>query len=148
MATVRVSRVLDAPPARVWPFVADIEGHAGWQVDVEAIRFTSRRHRGVGATYECATRLGPVRMTIPMEVVGWREGKSVSVRYEGSLSGGGTITVERLRRRRTKVTWAAHIRLPWWMGGPVGALAAAQVLRVVWKANLTALAREVGERVS
>lgn len=143
MARVRVSRVIDAPASEVWAFVADIGGHAGWQIDVRSIEFTSVRHRGVGTTYLCDTRLGPIRMGIPMTVTEWSEGKAVAVSYEGSLSGGGRITVKRRRRNRTKVTWAARVRLPWWLGGPIGALGSAQLLRIVWTANLKHLASAV-----
>ena len=61
MARVRVSRVIDASAAEVWALVADIGGHANWQVDVRSIEFTSAKHRGVGATYLVDTRLGPIR---------------------------------------------------------------------------------------
>ena len=68
---------------------------------------------------------------------------AVAVRYEGRLSGGGRITLRRRRRHATKVTWSAQVRLPWLLGGPIGAVAAAQLLRVVWKLNLANLARAV-----
>ena len=143
MARVRVSRVIAAPPGIVWPVIADIEGHARWQVDVRRITITSSSARGVGTTYACDTRLGPVRMRIPMEIVEWDEGAAVAVQYDGTLRGGGRITLTRKRRRRTKVTWAARVHFPWWMGGAVGALAAAQVLRAVWRKNLAALEHQV-----
>src|SRR5947209_7697436 len=72
MARVRVSRMIEAKPADVWAVVADLADHARWQIDVHAIRFTSPRTRGVGATYECDARLGPIRMRRPMEDVEWR----------------------------------------------------------------------------
>jgi hypothetical protein len=129
----------------VWAVVADIEGHARWQVDVRAIRFTTAERTVVGAAYLCDTQLGPIRMTIPMTVVDWRDRKVVAVQYQGRLSGRGRITVRR-RRRATKVTWAAHIRLPWFLGGPVGAVGAAQLLHLVWKKNLANLADELEQR--
>jgi len=131
-----VSRVIDAPPGLVWPVVCDIGTHSDWQVDVRSVTFTSTSTRGVGTTYDCDTRLGPIRMRIPMTVVEWDDGRAIAVAYEGTLSGGGRITLTRKRKQRTKVTWAARVRFPWWMGGPVGALAAAQTLRLVWRANL------------
>jgi hypothetical protein len=142
MAHVRVSRIIDAPLRDVWPVVADIEGHARWQVDVRAIRFTTAERTGVGAAYLCDTQLGPIRMTIPMTVVEWHDRKAVAVQYQGRLSGRGRIAVRR-RRRATRVSWSAHIRLPWFLGGPVGALGAAQLLRVVWTRNLANLEREL-----
>jgi hypothetical protein len=135
--------VIDAPAADVWRIVARIEDHARWQVDVRAIEFTTADQRGVGAQYDCVTRLGPIRMRIPMTVTEWRERKAVAVRYDGRLSGGGRISLRRRRRQGTKVTWSAHVRLPWLLGGPLGAVVAAQLLRVVWKLNLANLAREV-----
>ena len=110
---------------------------------MRAIEFTTPDQRGIGAQYLCDTRLGPIRMRIPMTITEWRERKAVAVRYEGRLSGGGRITVRRKGRRATKVTWSAQIRLSWPLGGPVGAVVAAQLLRVVWKLNLANLAREV-----
>jgi uncharacterized protein YndB with AHSA1/START domain len=143
MARVRVSRVVHAPPAEVWRVVADIGGHSRWQVEVRAIEFTTLDQRGVGARYLCDAQLGPMRMRIPMTVTEWRERKAVAVRYDGRLSGGGRITLRRRPMRATKVTWSAHLRLSWPFGGPVGAVVAANVLRVVWKRNLANLAREV-----
>lgn len=143
MARVRVSRVIDAPPAAVWRVVSDIAGHARWQVDVRAIEFTTPEQRAVGASYLCHTQLGPIRMTIPMTVTEWRDRRRVAVQYQGRLSGAGGITLRRRGKRATKVTWSARIRLPALLGGPFGALGAAQLLRVVWRRNLANLAREV-----
>ena len=126
--------------------VADIEGHAAWQIDVRAIEFTTAERRSVGAAYLVDSKLGPIRMQIPMTVVEWRERRAIAVSYQGRLSGRGRITVRqrgRRRQRATKVTWSAHIRLPWFLGGPVGALGAAQLLRLVWRKNLANLAREL-----
>lgn len=148
MARARVSRVIGAPPRAVWDLVADIEGHAGWQVDVAAIRVTSVQRHGVGTTYDVHARLGPIRMMIPMTITEWRPRRSVSTRYDGSLRGQGTITVRRRGRGQSKVTWSARVRTPWSLGGPVGAAATAVLLRAVWRRNLAALARliEVGSR--
>lgn len=144
MARVRVSRVIEAPLREVWSVVSDIEGHTSWQVDVRAIRFTTKEQRAVGAAYLVDTKLGPIRMQIPMTVIEWHERRCVAVQYQGRLSGRGRITVRpRRKRRATKVTWSARVRLPWYLGGPVGALGSAQVLRLVWRKNLANLAREV-----
>jgi hypothetical protein len=65
--------VIDAPPTDVWRVVSDIGGHARWQVDVRAIEFMTHDQRGVGTKYLCDTRLGPIRMRIPMTITEWRE---------------------------------------------------------------------------
>ena len=99
--------MIRASPRAVWDVVADIEGHGAWQVDVADIRMTSTRRRGAGTSYDVRARIGPIRMVIPMTITEWRDRRSVSTRYDGSLRGQGTITVKRHGRGRTKVTWSA-----------------------------------------
>lgn len=131
------------PAERVWALASDIAQHPSWQIDLRGVTFASAQRRGTGTAYECDTRLGPVRMRIPMVVTRWREGRTMEVRYEGSLSGTGRLEVQRRRRHRSRVTWSARITFPWWMGGPAGAFVAAQVLRAVWRANLRNLERKI-----
>ena len=39
----------------------------------------------------------------------------------------------------TRFTWTERLKFPWWMGGPLGALAAKPILQRVWLRNLTNL---------
>jgi hypothetical protein len=107
--------------------------------DAVAIRFLSDRHEGVGTTFDCDTKVGPLRMTDRMQVTEWRAGRVIGIAHAGVVTGRGRFTVHRARRGRTRFTWEERLRFPWWLGGPVAGLFARPVLRRVWRANLRRL---------
>ena len=144
MSRIKIHTTIDAPPATVWARLADIADHVSWMADAAAIRFTGERRSGVGTRFECDTRVGPLRTTDVMEVTEWRERRAMGVRHDGLVTGTGRFLLRRARRGRTRLTWAEDLRFPWWLGGPVGAIAAAPVLRAVWRGNL----RRFGELVT
>jgi uncharacterized protein YndB with AHSA1/START domain len=136
MARIRVSIVISASPRAVWRAIEDIESHVRWMEDAEAIRITSRSSRGVGTTFECDTRAGPFTTVDHMEIVEWQPRKAMGVRHLGAVSGEGRFTLRALGRSRTKFTWREQLTFPWWLGGGVGGVFGAEVLRVIWKRNL------------
>ncbi|MBI2709298.1 MAG: SRPBCC family protein [Actinobacteria bacterium] len=139
MSRIRVSTTIDAPPARVWREVRHIDRHVDWMQDAVAIRFTSRRRSGVGATFDCETRVGPIRLTDRMEVTAWDDGRVIGVRHVGLVTGEGRFTLRRARGGRTRFTWTERLVFPWWLGGPLGAQAGGLVLRHIWARNLARL---------
>lgn len=143
MGRIRVSTTIDAPRAAVWADVADIASHASWMEDAVAIRFTSRRTTGVGTSFDCDTRLGPLRLTDKMEVTEWSPRRAMGIRHVGLVTGTGRFTLDRRRRGRTRFTWEERLAFPWWMGGPVGAQVGGVVLRLVWKRSLRNLKRRL-----
>jgi hypothetical protein len=143
MARIRVSTTIDAPRAQVWMAVRDIGSHVEWMEDAVAIRFTSRARDGVGATFECDTRLGPFRLTDQMEVTEWRERRVIGIRHVGLVTGTGRFTLGRRRHGRTRFTWEERLTFPRWMGGRPGSVVGGTVLRRVWKRNLRALKAKV-----
>jgi carbon monoxide dehydrogenase subunit G len=146
MTRIRVRATIDAPRDAVWMRLADIADHVQWMADASAIRFTGERRSGVGTTIECETRIGPLRTTDAMEVTEWREGRSLGVRHAGVVSGAGRFVLDDGGPASTSVTWDERLRFPWWLGGPVGGLVAAPVLRLVWRGNLRRLASLVENR--
>ncbi len=136
-----MSTILDAPPARVWDDVKDIASHVEWMEDAVAIHFTSLRRSGVGTTFDCDTRVGPLGLTDRMEITEWRPKRSMGIRHVGLVTGTGRFTLRRRPRGRTRFTWEEKLVFPWWMGGPVGGLVGGQVLRLVWRRNLRNLRR-------
>lgn len=135
--------MIDAPPAEVWRQVRDISSHVGWMADAEAIRFTSRTRSGVGTTFECDTRVGPLTLTDSMAVTSWVERREMGVRHTGVVTGTGRFTLRRARRGRTRFTWEERLVFPWWLGGRVGGVVGAQVLKQIWKGNLRRLKASV-----
>lgn len=138
MARIRVSVLIRAPRSQVWRAVEDLSSHAEWMTDAESIRITSRQRSGVGTTFDCKTRVGPFRLTDRMEVVEWREGRSIGIRHTGLIGGTGRFTLAR-RPGGTLFTWQERLRFPRWLGGMTGSLVAKPVLRAIWKRNLAAL---------
>lgn len=132
--------VVPAAPARVWAELADIRSHVEWMADATSITFTSTRRTGVGTTFDCATRVGPIRLVDRMEITEWRPARAMGVRHVGVVTGAGRFRLQRRGRRRTKVTWEEDLALPWWLGGPVAAI----VLRMIWRRNLRRLRARLG----
>ena len=141
MGLIRLTTVIGAPPDQVWADLQDISSHVEWMEDAESIRFTSSSRQGVGTTFDCVTRLGPVRLVDRMEVTEWRPGRAMGIRHVGLVTGQGRFTLRRLRRGRTRFSWEERLAFPWWMGGRLGTLAARPVLRRVWRRNLRNLRR-------
>ena len=140
MARVRVEQVIDALPEAVWRHLADIADHVHWMADATAIRFTGDQRTGVGTTFDCETRIGPLRTTDRMEVTEWIAGAAMGVRHRGLVTGAGGFRLRPLPWGRTRLVWDEDLRFPWWLGGPLTAAVAAPVLRRVWAGNLRRLA--------
>jgi hypothetical protein len=140
MAEIRTSITIDAPPATVWADVREIPSHVEWMADAEAIRFTSDITEGVGTTFDCDTKVGPLRLTDRMEITEWADEARMGVRHVGLVTGSGVFTLEPDGDGRTTFTWTEELRFPWWMGGPIGAAAGRPVMRWIWRRNLRRLA--------
>ena len=140
---VQVSVKIDASRKIVWAAIADIATHVDWMRDAEAIRFTSPQRSGVGTTFECDTRLGPLRLTDAMTITEWSPGRAMGVDHTGLVRGTGRLTLRRSRRGRTRLGWEERLQFPWWLGGPLGALVAKPVLTAVWRRSLGDLKAKV-----
>jgi hypothetical protein len=106
--------------------------------DAVAIRITSPRTTGVGTTFECDTRVGPLKLTDRMEITEWRERRAMTIRHTGLVRGVGRFTLK-LCPGGTLFTWEERLRFPWWLGGPLTGVVASPVLRRIWKGNLAQL---------
>ena len=148
MVGVLVRTEIDASPADVWAVVRDIAHHADWMEDAVGIRFTSERTSGVGTTFDCETRFGPIELTDRMEITEWVEGRRIGVRHTGLITGEGEFQLAETPDGRTLFSWDETLHFPWWLGGPFGEVPAGWVLRRVWRRNIANLSAEVRARSS
>ena len=144
MVKLQVSVQISASPGDVWRAIEDIAGHVDWMSEAVAIRFTSGRRAGVGTTFDCDTKVGPLRTTDRMEITEWVPGRVMGVAHRGVVTGVGRFTIRRRwLGRGTRFAWEEELRFPWYVGGPVAGLLAAPVLGAVWKRNLRRLKAQV-----
>ena len=143
MVGVLVRTEIDASPDQVWSVIRRIDDHVLWMEDAVGITFTSARRTGVGTTFDCETRIGPVELTDRMEITEWVEGSVIGVRHTGVVSGQGRFTLGASPDGGTVFTWDEILRFPWWLGGRLGEVPGAWILRRVWRRNLANLAEVV-----
>lgn len=141
MVAITVEVELDAPPDVVWSDLRNISSHVHWMHDAEAIWFTSKNTEGVGTSFECETKVGPIRLTDVMEITEWVDRESMGVRHTGVVTGEGTFTLTPLSGHRTHFKWAEELSFPWFLGGPVGEPFGSIVLKLIWKRNLQNLSQ-------
>lgn len=149
MSDVTVSIDLDATPGRVWNVIEPIEDHVDWMADAVAIRFETEQTRGVGTTFLCDTKIGPIKLTDAMEITEWvpavdgavaRDG-AMGVKHTGMVTGSGILHIEPLLGgQRTRFTWKEDLDFPWFFGGRLGEIIGGKlVLGPIWRRNLKKL---------
>jgi hypothetical protein len=156
MSDVTVSIDIDATPAKVWEVIEPIERHVDWMADAVAIRFETDQTRGVGTTFLCDTKIGPIRLTDEMLITKWQpavdggdgvtaQDGAMGVKHTGMVTGSGILHIEPLAGgRRTRFTWIEDLDFPWFFGGRVGEIVGGKlVLGPIWKRNLKQLKRLV-----
>jgi carbon monoxide dehydrogenase subunit G len=139
VASITVSVVVDATAEQVWADLSDIRTHVEWMADAASIRFTSMRRHGVGTSFDCVTRVGPIRLTDKMVCTEWIPGEVIGMRHVGIVTGTGRLVLGPAGAG-TRVTWTETLRFPWMLAGPVGATIGKPVLARIWQGNLARLA--------
>ena len=136
MSEITVETLIEAPTAKVWKVVEDLEGHVNWMDDAVAIHFVGNKRSGVGTIFNCETRIGPIKLTDRMEITHWIEGRTIGVSHKGLVSGNGKFILTEMRKEQTKFTWVENLNFPFWMGGPFRNFFGKKVLERVWVQNL------------
>ncbi|MFT7600952.1 MAG: hypothetical protein ACI8TP_003901 [Acidimicrobiales bacterium] len=136
---VIVSRIINRSVTDVWDDVADISSHVTWMLDAVAIRFTDEQTSGVGTTFECDTKIGPISLTDVMEITAWEDEARMGVRHIGLVTGVGEFTLHPIGKHKTNFRWEEKLSFPWWLGGPVGELIGKPILAFIWNGNLKRL---------
>lgn len=141
MGRITVMVEIDATTERVWEVVEPVERHVDWMADAEAIRFDGDQHRGVGTTFVCDTKVGPITLHDHMEITEWEVGRRMGVRHTGIVTGTGVFVLEPLDlERRTRFTWTEELTFPWFLGARLGeAVGGPLVMQPIWRRNLRRL---------
>jgi hypothetical protein len=148
MGRIRVSTELNATPAEVWDLVEPVERHVDWMADAVAIHFQTGQTRGVGTTFLCDTKVGPITLQDHMEITEWEPGRKMGVKHTGVVTGSGVFELEPIDLdRRTRFTWTEDLRFPWFLGGRLGEVVGGQfVMKQIWKRNLRKLQQLIDAR--
>lgn len=125
---IRVATTIRLPRRRVWDSVRDISSHVNWMEDAVAIRFTSPQREGVGTSFVCDTKVGPIRLADHMTITEWQPRKVMGVHHTGLVTGTGRFLLMRRGRRGTRFIWEERLSFPVWLASPI--------LRWIWKRNL------------
>lgn len=147
MAGIRVAVELDAPIDVAWAYLEQVERHVEWMADAVAITFDGEQQRGVGTSFTCETKFGPIRLDDRMEITEWVPEQRMGVRHSGLVSGSGVFELEPIDLgRRTRFTWTETLQFPWYFGGKLGrAVASPLILKPVWRRNLKSLAAQFSD---
>jgi hypothetical protein len=141
--TIRVCTSIAAPPDRVWAAVEHIESHTEWMKDAVSITFASEQHRGVGAEFECLTRVGPLSTTDRFVVTRWEPGECMGIEHRGAVTGDADFRLAPEGDHGTRFCWEERLRFPWWLGSVIGERIGAPILRRIWRANIARLKSQV-----
>lgn len=148
MGRIRVAIELNATPDQVWDIVEPVERHVDWMADAVAIHFQTEQTRGVGTTFLCDTKVGPITLQDHMEITEWVPGARMGVKHTGVVTGSGVFELESIDLdRRTRFTWTEDLRFPWFLGSRLGEIVGGQfVMKQIWKRNLRKLQALVDAR--
>jgi hypothetical protein len=124
---------------RLWSELEQIDRHVLWMADAEKITFTTPQERGLGTTFTCLTKVGPISLTDVMTITSWETQRSMGVRHSGIVTGEGLFTLQSSASGST-LTWSETLAFPWWMAGKLGEIVAKPILTALWKGNLRRLA--------
>jgi uncharacterized protein YndB with AHSA1/START domain len=85
VGSVVADAVLGTQPEAVWAYVTEPDNFDNFVDGYAEGHVTTAERTGVGARYEWAGRVGPLRIATTEEVVEWREGRRVA--YRGETAG-------------------------------------------------------------
>jgi uncharacterized protein YndB with AHSA1/START domain len=141
---IHICITIAAPPDDVWHAVERIDTHAEWMLDAERITFRSEQHDGVGAEFDCLTRVGPLHTIDRFVVTRWEPGTAMGIEHRGAVTGVGEFRLRPLAGgASTEFCWEETLTFPWWLGSIAGERFGRPVLKRIWEGNLRRLKSKV-----
>lgn len=139
MTELRVETEFDAPVSVAWRVLENVEDHVEWMEDAVSLEFVGDQRQGVGTTFDCLTKVGPIKLTDRMVITEWEDAAVMGVRHEGLVTGVGRFTLTELPGERTRFVWEEDLTFPLWLGLQLGERIAQPILRWIWNKNLSNL---------
>lgn len=139
MPAIALTIHTDATRSVVWDELRHIDRHVEWMLDAVSITFATDQREGVGTSFRCRTKIGPLVTNDEMTITEWVDGSVMRVRHEGVITGEGQFTLHDVDGGTT-IRWTEQLVFPWWALGPIGAFVASPILRAMWRGNLKRLA--------
>ena len=142
--TIHICTTIAASPDDVWRAVERIDTHSEWMADAGSITFRSAQHAGVGAEFDCVTRVGPLHTTDRFVVTRWDPGVAMGIEHRGAVTGVGEFRLRPLAGGvSTEFCWEETLAFPWWLGSVAGERFGRPVLQRIWEGNLRRLKAKV-----
>ncbi|MBI30123.1 MAG: hypothetical protein CL519_02200 [Actinobacteria bacterium] len=133
---IRITEKIEASPEVVWNAISDIQTHVEWMADASDIRITSEQTEGIGVTFDCDTKVGPLKTTDKMQITEWTPNQTLTIRHKGLVEGTGSFILEKNSDGKTLFIWEEKLDFPLLFGGRVTEFFAKPVLIKIWKKNL------------
>ena len=144
MATITCTQVFAVAPEVVWEELRQISRHVLWMHDAVSITFRGDQREGIGTSFLCVTKVGPLVTQDQMVITEWVTNEVMGVEHRGLIRGSGRFLLKP-HFSGSELTWREDLRFPWWLAGQLGSFVAAPVLRAIWRSNLRALAAIVAK---
>jgi uncharacterized protein YndB with AHSA1/START domain len=142
--TIHTCITIARSPDEVWRAVERIESHVEWMLDAESVTFRGDQHTGVGAEFDCLTRVGPLHTNDHFVVSRWEPGAIMGIEHRGAVTGVGEFRLRPLGEGgSTEFCWEETLTFPWWLGSLAGEQVGRPVLRRIWEGNLRRLKAKV-----
>ena len=133
---IRITEEIEASPEVVWNAISDIQTHVNWMADASEIRITSEQTEGVGVTFDCDTKVGPLRTTDKMQITEWTPNQTLTISHKGLVEGKGSFILEKNSDGKTLFVWEENLDFPLLLGGRITGFIAKPILKKIWKKNL------------
>jgi len=123
----------------VWAELRQLERHVLWMTDAESIEFHSDQREGVGTSFLCKTKIGPLRTNDEMTITSWIEEREMTVHHQGLVTGAGRFTIRGDHGQHCVIRWEERLSFPWYFGGSIGGTIAKPIFKALWQRNLDRL---------
>ncbi len=117
MGQVHHTAVVNAPVAVAWAYVDDYQNATEWIFGAKKFTPKTEQTRGLGATFDLEMHLGPVKLHLDSEVVGYDEHKRIDLRTKKGLEAIAEFHLEPASAHTTRLTVQIDYTVPKGLAG-------------------------------